>query len=345
MDASAPDMLHPTMRAADETFLVFAGMRDEGPFIVEWVSWYRMLGFELLIATNDCTDHSPDLLDTLERHGWLTHVRHTPKPGQHPKMSAYRAGRQHPLSSRADWVLVCDVDELLVLHAADTIRDFIGDGERDFLGMAINWRCFGTAGRPRYQDGLVHEQFRRCGPVDMTPNGSFKSIFRRPRAFQRWSDHTPIGLNDEWGSGSNIWVNSGGRHLARFDDRSNHPIRHLFPAERAHAAAQINHYILRSQDHFAMKKGTPSPSAGKDRYTNRFYKAHNRNGYRDASALRFSGRFAAIHAEAMALPGVRRLHHLCCAAYVARLCAHQGKDPKTDERWALHVEAAGRADQ
>ncbi len=343
MDARCDAMFLASMRAADEIFLVFAGMKDEGPFIVEWVAWYRMLGFKVLIATNDCTDHSPELLDTLEGHGWLTHVRHQVPPNKHPKLWAYRAGRRHALSGQADWVLVCDVDEFLVLHVADTIQEFIGDGARDFLGMAINWRCFGTGGRTRYEDGLVHRQFRRCGPVDMTPNGSFKSLFRRPRAFNRWSDHTPLGLNDEWGLRDNHWVNSSGHRLDRFDDRTHHPIRHLLPDERAHDAAQINHYILRTADHFAMKKGTPSPSAGKDRYTDRFFAAHDRRGYIDESALRFADRFAPVHAEAMALPGVSRLHHLCCADYVARLCAHQGKAVETDERWVRHMAAADAA--
>ncbi len=331
------------MRAADETFLVFAGMRNEGPFIVEWVSWYRMLGFEILVATNDCTDRSAELLDTLAGHGWLTHVTHAPPPGTHPKLSAYAAGRAHPRTAAADWVLVCDVDEFLVLHAADTIRDFIGDGERDFLGMAFSWRCFGTAGRSVYEDGLVHRQFRRCGPPGMTPNGQFKSMFRRPRGFAAWSDHTPLRLRGTWGAGGNIWVNSAGQHLRRFDDRANHPIRHLYPAERTHVAAQMNHYILRSRESFELKRGTPSASAGKDRYTDRFLKAHDRNGFKDTTALRFAARFDPVHAAAMALPGVARLHHLCCADYVARLCAHQGRDPAEDPRWTRHMAAAEAA--
>ena len=51
-------------------------MRNEGPFLVEWVCWYRMLGFtDLLIVTNDCTDHSPELLDHLAQAGWVHHLR------------------------------------------------------------------------------------------------------------------------------------------------------------------------------------------------------------------------------------------------------------------------------
>ena len=85
-------------------------MRNEGPFIVEWVSWYRMLGFQVLVVTNDCTDRSVELLETLADAGWLTHQGHTPKGRQRPKRSAYNTMRNHPLIEKAEWVLVCDVD-------------------------------------------------------------------------------------------------------------------------------------------------------------------------------------------------------------------------------------------
>ena len=42
--------------------LVFTTMRNEGPFILEWVAWQKMLGFDnVLILFNDCTDRSPQL--------------------------------------------------------------------------------------------------------------------------------------------------------------------------------------------------------------------------------------------------------------------------------------------
>ena len=50
------------------------------------------------------------------------------------------------------------------------------------------------------------------------------------------------------------------------------------------------------------------------------------------------------HTEAMALPGVARLHHLCCADLVARLCAHQGRAPQDDPRWHAEIAAAEAAD-
>ena len=67
-----------------EQITVFGAMRNEGPFIVEWVCWYQMLGFEVLIATNDCTDHSVALLDRLAEEGWLTHITHAPEERSRP---------------------------------------------------------------------------------------------------------------------------------------------------------------------------------------------------------------------------------------------------------------------
>lgn len=96
---------------------VVASMRNEGPFILEWLAWYRMLGFSrALVVTNDCTDHSPALLDALEAKGLLAHLRVEIPPGEPITQRKLRAARRHRLVTKADWVFVCDVDEFLVIH-------------------------------------------------------------------------------------------------------------------------------------------------------------------------------------------------------------------------------------
>ena len=102
----------------------------------------------------------------------------------------------------------------------------------------------------------------------------------------------------------------------------------------------MNHYILRSAESFGLKRGTPAPSTGKDRYTDAFFRRADRNDRRDLSALAQREAFARAHAEAMAVPGVLRLHHLCCADYVERLCARAGVEPREDPRWRHHRERA-----
>ncbi|SEW47670.1 Glycosyl transferase family 2 [Cognatiyoonia koreensis] len=321
--------------------VVAAAMRNEGPFIVEWVAWYRMLGFRIIVATNDCTDHSPALLDALQDAGWVKHIKHTPRPDLPPKISAHRVLHDSDTVRRADWVLVCDVDEFLVLHATDTIQGLLAALPSPFLGVAFSWKTFGIGGWQRYQPGLTHRQFKRCGLSNLLVNRPFKSLYRYPTVFRRMGAHTPHEFSGDWAAPENAWITADGRPLPRFAQADAHPIRFLAQDEISHETAQMNHYVLRSAEHFDMKRGTPSASAFKDRYTDDFFKRRNRNGMVDQSALRFTDQFDAIHAQAMALPDVQRLHHLCGADYVARLAAHQGKDHRSDPRWQFHMESAG----
>lgn len=318
-------------------------MRNEGPFIVEWVCWYRMLGFEILVVTNDCTDHSPALLNALAKAGWLTHDTHKPRDGQPPQKSAHRKIMNVPVTAQADWTLICDVDEFLVLHDHDTIADYMGPPPHDFMAIAFNWKCFGTGDRDSYADGFVHRQFRRCGMGHLAINRSIKSIIRNPQMFERFGAHFPHGFRGDHAAPENAVRTASGQSLPQFRAPENHPIRMVAQDQIDHESAQMNHYILRSHDSYTMKKGTPSAAGFVDRYTDAFFERYNRNGMRDVSALRFKDRFDAVHAQAMALPDVRRLHHLCCAEYVVALNDHAGTDPEDDARYQHHINKATKA--
>jgi len=321
-------------------FVVYAAMRNEGAFIVEWVTWYKMLGFEVLVGSNDCTDHSPQLLDKLAEHGWLTHAPHKPQKDQPPKTSAHRSARKHPMIADADWLLICDVDEFLVLHLGDgSIQDFIGDDTPDFMGLAFSWRCFGDGGNQTYQDGLVHRQFNRSGFSNIDVNRPFKTLFRQPTRFYSYGAHVPRGFDGEWGGGENRWINSAGRELY-YIHPNEPPVRRLKLTDINHETAQMNHYVIRSDESFRMKMGRPSASSLKDRYTNRFHKRFNRNAKQEDTARRYDTQFDALYAQAMALPGIRKLHHQCCADYVRSLCDYQNIDPTKDSRYQHHLNMA-----
>ncbi len=326
-------------------FLVAAAMRNEGPFIVEWVSWYRMLGFDrILVATNDCTDRSPALLEAFQAAGWLAHLPHQPRQGLPPKMSAHRKMRRHPLVAKTEWMFICDVDEFLVLHEGDgTIGDFMAIPRRPFLGMAFHWKSFGTSGIADWQDGLVHRTFTLAAPEKASANAPFKSIFRTPLRFRKFAEHAPRDFDGDFGAGENVWVNSAGERMYYFN-RVN-PRQMQTAAEAVtHKAAQLNHYVMRARESFELKRGTLSASAFRDRYTDRFVDRFNRNDETDASALATHAAFDRVYAAAMALPGVRRLHHLCCADYVARLADKAGRPAGNDPRYGYHMDLAAAAE-
>ncbi len=325
-------------------FTVVCSQRNEGPFLVEWVTWYRMLGFRrIVVVSNDCTDHSVALIEALAEAGQVRSLVHDVPDGRDIHRRKMAAAAAHPAVRRADWVLVCDVDEFLVIHrGGGRIGDLVAP-DADFLGMAINWRVFGTSGRQAWEDGLTHRQFRQASPPRHRVSRWIKSIHSQPKRFRHLAEHGPKGYvadpSEEPDAPAPRWVNCDG--VAIPDWRPDGPYLRLLGSDLvSHRAAQMNHYILRSEESFGLKRGTPSVVAGHDRYTDAFFLNNNRNEVTDDSALRYRGRFDRLHREAMARPAVRRLHHLCCADYIVRLAGKAGRDPADDPRHAHHLALA-----
>jgi hypothetical protein len=295
---------------------VVASMRNEGPFIVEWVTWYRMLGFSrLVVVTNDCQDRSPALLDALAAAGWVQHLRCDIPAGGKVTAAKLAMAKETRAVRRADWVLVCDVDEFLVVHrGAGLLADLLGEGPPRFLGMAINWRVFGNNGVAEFVDVPVHRQFFGAVAADRALNGFVKTIHRQPGWFAALGEHGPRKLNLAAAEGDPAlhWVNASGRVLPGWVPDA--PYQRRVPPELIdHSVAQINHYMLRSAETYSLKRGTLSPVAAVDRYTDEYWAKADRADEVDLSAVKYAGAFDALFAQAMTLPDVARLHAECCA--------------------------------
>lgn len=321
-------------------------MRNEGPFILEWLSWYRMLGFSrVLVVTNDCTDHSPALLDALEAAGLVTHLRCQIKPGASITAAKLKLARQHPAVTKAEWVFVCDVDEFLVIHAgAGRLSDLIA-AVPPFLGMAIPWRVFGSSGIESFHDLPVHRQFFTAIRADRGLSCFVKTLYRHPRWFRQMGEHGPRGFKPhkaEFGAEGNIWVNARGQIVPQWQPEGDY-IRFLPPDLAGPGVAQVNHYMIRSEESFSLKSGTLSPAGLKPRYDVTY---HARASYRDetdTSATLHTQTFDAEWRRILALPGILRLHHLCCADHLTAIAQKAGRDAAEDPRIAHHLDLARRA--
>jgi len=326
-------------------------MRNEGPFIVEWVAWYRRLGFtDVVVVTNNCTDHSPDLLDALQAAGWVHHIRHDVAPGQPVTAAKLAAARRHEAVRRASWVMVCDVDEFLVIHrgrglVADLLAPHLNpDGTPQFLGMSINWRVFGTDGQARFADVPVHRQFVWACSAERPISRAVKSIHRAPKWFRSLGEHGPRGLSlararRSWGEPGMVWITSDGTVLPEWQPGGGY-LRVVDPVRVSHAVAQINHYMLRSAETYSLKQGSLSPAALKNRYVPKYFAEASQADEMDDSALRHAADFDAVHQAAMALPGVARLHHLCCADHLRLIAEKAGRRAEDDPRLVDHLAQA-----
>ena len=318
-------------------------MRNEGPFIVEWLCWYRMLGFDrALVVTNGCTDHSPQLLDAFHAQAWVDHLAHEVPPGQKITRAKLNAAQQHPAVTDASLVFVCDVDEFLVIHhGAGLLADLIAAVPK-FLGMAINWRVFGSDGQDAFKDTPVHRQFFTALSAARNLSGFVKTLYRQPRWFGQMAEHGPRHLKPgrcDFGTGADVWITARGQNVPQWQPDGDY-IRFLPEDMPRHAGAQVNHYMIRSEESFTLKAGTLAPVSLNPRYDMAYHRRAMHADVRDPSALRYQAAFDAVRAKAMALPGVRRLHHLCCADHLTAIAQKAGRDPAADPRIRAHLALA-----
>ena len=115
----SPDLTELTDKSWDPKsaqFFVSTCMKDEGPFIIEWLAWHKSIGIQnFVIFTNDCTDGTDLLLDRLQEMGELRHLPNpaliTGNPAFQPYALAYTP--LLPEFRRADFYISMDVDEFI----------------------------------------------------------------------------------------------------------------------------------------------------------------------------------------------------------------------------------------
>lgn len=234
--------------------LVGTCMKNEGPFILEWIAYHLCIGFDhFLVYTNDCEDGTEAILDRLQQLGLCTHLQNPAIGSQRPQAAAMRDIVSQPIFLNSEWFLFSDCDEFLNIHIGN--RDLVSliDMMEDARAISIIWRLFGHADTIEFEDALVIDSFRRAAP-DFCPHPpqawGFKTLFRPENGenLDRLGAHRPFFRNTEAMSGR--WLNSGGQPIEdwlisagwRFN-RNNY----------SYNWAQMNHYAIRSLESFLVK--------------------------------------------------------------------------------------------
>ena len=287
----------PAARPAKTSYLVISTMKNEAPFILEWVAHYRALGFsDFLIYTNDCDDATVPLLDRLSERGI---VRHEPNAvlKRGPHKSALKYAHDHVLTQRADWVLICDVDEFLNLRTDHArIQDFIADLPDDTDILPFPWLIFGTSHIERFEDSPVTEQFVRCEAPPRRggrKTRDIKSMFRGPARMDRFGLHRPR-FRDNQTEGL-VWRTPDGNEIS---DEMNSSSKWQIRWRAAHKWAYMNHYPLRSIEAYIIKKNRGRANHVNEDLGQAYFDKWNSNAHKDYSLKRNS---AAMRRELDAL--------------------------------------------
>lgn len=267
----------------DDVLLV-ACMKDEGPFILEWVAFHQSIGVDrFIVVTNDCTDGTDAILDRLDDMGI---VRHLPNPSMMggsdapiQKTALMYAALQREFRAAA-WILVIDADEFLNLApGAGTIPELMA-AVGDIDAISFNQVAFGNAGVGAFVDAPVTSQFTMrhrfegVDPVLYPRMQGIKTLARNdPGLFPMVPNHRPR-LAD--GAEDRVrWLDGSGRpmHPQFFESHSRaYPVyaqRERDPGDDrvvrtrvaayegvggTHALGYVNHYALRSLESFVVQR-------------------------------------------------------------------------------------------
>ena len=230
-------------------------MKNEGPFILEWLAYHRAIGFDdILVYTNDCTDGTDTMLQMLERKGYVQH-RENPfrETGLKPQHAALQASDEEPLVRNAKWVTCIDVDEFVNIKTGDGTLDALFAAVPDANMIAMTWRLFGNGDVHKYVDQPITEQFLRCAPeFARKPHQAwgFKTLFQNIGLFKKMGVHRPKGLNPQLWEEIN-WVNGSGQLLPREMYRNGW---RSTTDTYGYDLVQLNHYAVRSAESFLVKR-------------------------------------------------------------------------------------------
>ena len=139
--------------------ILISAMKNEGPYILEWVAHHKVLGFDrIIVYTNDCTDGTNRILRRLEALGHVEFHRNRVGTGGIHR-SALRQARRLPVVKEAKWVYVCDADEFLNIHVGNHKVDDLIEATPGVDVISIPWKIFSNSGRHVLRDAPVSHRF------------------------------------------------------------------------------------------------------------------------------------------------------------------------------------------
>jgi len=255
------------MIASQKLLTGVAGIfKDELPYIVEWVAFYRMMGFDrIIIADNQSSDGSKELLTSLQSLGLVDYFDFPGSPGRSHQLDAYQYVINQ-YSHEIDWLAFIDADEFLIADEYQPIHELIENilrlsSNSNVGAIAINWRTFGSSGIIEYEDDLIVERFTRHANRNQMVNKHYKSLIKTSALASTGGNPHHFKLK-----GGSAYINTIGKSLSLDQNRG----EGLSDAVEW-TNASINHYVVKSKSEFFAKKGPRGGLLNRVKGINYFY--------------------------------------------------------------------------
>ncbi|TQS70061.1 hypothetical protein ERN12_15555 [Rhodobacteraceae bacterium] len=270
-------------------------MKDEAPYILEWVAYHRAVGFDrIVVLANDCTDGTHEILQRLHEIGAITYIENVVPLGAKPHSRALKLANVCEDVTTADYVMVLDADEFLVIKQAPHTIDFLINKMASHSAdmMVIPWRLFGSSHNETYEDRPIIDRFTQSMDVAKLPKVGVKTLFRQSRN-KRLAIHFPKPLmkggKKVEDTSDEIWIDAGGKVLNQATltwNGGRNKIHRDF--------AEVAHFMIKSLDEYLLKIFRGDGLMNSNRHGVDYWRGADKN---DVADLIVADNIAGFHEE------------------------------------------------
>lgn len=295
-------------------------MKDEGPFILEWVAWHKSMGVtDIAVFTNDCSDGTDLLLDRLDAMGVVQHLPNPAVPTGEPALQPTALNYAHFMRQmrEADFFISMDVDEFLNVRAGDHTLSALLQATGPFDVLSVSEVNHGANGQEHFEPGWLLEQFPRhqtLRPGQRKARRGVKSIVRLSNKVLRLRNHRPdMDLSGE----PVVWLDGSGRSQTTLPaDRGENGLdsRGTFDLVR------LEHFALRSLDSYLAKMHRGDVVVANKKVSRTYWRLRNDDSVAEGGYDLQLARAKAYHAKHFAGDAqLMSLHDAACTAHAARI--------------------------
>ena len=216
---------------------IAAIIKNEAPYIVEWIEYHRLIGFEkIIIYDNESTDGLTEILLPYVNEGFvdLYHIK-----GKRRQTDAYNDVIRR-YKRKIKYIATIDADEFIFPQPTTDLKKEI----ETILctphkgGISINWACFGSSGHEmKPEGGFVIENYLHRAKEEFEKNTRIKSIVN-PRCVAFYEHaHFP--------------VYKSGYYAVNFSLKK---VKGAISEIPDYTVARINHYMTKSKEEFVKKR-------------------------------------------------------------------------------------------
>ncbi len=304
-------------------FSILTMMKDEGPFLLEWLAFHHLIGFDAIwVYSNDCRDGTDAMLDRLQAMGLLHHLPNDVPEGRAPQPNALTLGQKNTALLDTDWLLVMDADEFLHVKCGDgRVQDLIAAVGPGVEGVAVTWRMMGSNGHETAFPGPVLSSYTKGAPDGFRKSWGVKTLFR-PFPDLKLGIHRPTVKGAKRDAArmqalqSQIWVNGSGQRM---------PPSFMADGWRGSAATvgrdlvELAHFATRSLESYLLRGDRGNVNLKPDKYDATYFAMFDRNEEAHDGLARRSAKVMDLVQEWLTDPDLRALQDQSLAWHHARL--------------------------